>query len=302
MKKGFSGIVLSLLLALAMGTTVYADTFPSPGNTTGLDKVAEEWNSKIDDNITVMNENNVSVAVKKEKPTAAQVTEANEEVQKIGNAEIIGMADLSVSDNSAISSKGLTVTLKIPGVKPTDKIYVLHKVQSGWERLKATVGDGTVTCTMYSFSPVAVIRYNGDGELSVSDPSQNTGSNGTNNSGNTENNNNNTQDNNQSNSQQNNNNQSNSQSNPQNNSQNNPVSVNQNVTVNYPKDDKKGTSTQTAPQGGYVKPTGTVSVVGNQVSYATAPKTGESMPVLPLLLAAVLTGGISACVKKTKSY
>lgn len=334
MKKGFSGIVLSFLLVMAMGTTVYADTFPSPGNTTGLDKIAENWNSKIDGNITALNENNVSVTVKKDKPTAAEVTEANEEVKKIGNTEILGMSNLSVSDSSAITSKGLKVTLKVPGVKPTDKVYILHKVKNGWERLKATAGNGTVTTTMYSFSPVAVIRYNGTDELSVSDPSKNTGTgdNGStgnsNTTGNTPNNsqdnsqsNNNNQNNSQSSSQSNNNNQNSSQNNPQNNSQsnsqsnsqNNPVSVNQNVTVNYPTADSvaaggKGVS-QTgsgepgaAGKGGYAKPTGVFYGAGSSGSYATAPKTGSSMPALSILVVLALTGGIAVCGKKAKSH
>lgn len=342
MKKGFSGIVLSLLLVLSMGTTVYADTFPSPGNTTGLDKVAEEWNSKIDGNISALNENNVSVTVKKDKPTAAEVTEANEEVKKIGNTEILGMSNLSVSDSSAITSKGLTVTLKVPGVKPTDKVYILHKVKSGWERLKATAGNGTVTTTMYSFSPVVVIRYHGTGELSVSDPSKNTGtgSNGGTESSNTaggnqsnsqpNNNNqnssqsnsqpnNNNQNSSQSNSQPNNNNQNSSQSNPQNNSQsnsqnnsqsqNNPVSVNQNVTLNYPTANSRETGGKGVNQtgsgaqiAGYTKPVGAFYGVGGGVSYATAPKTGSSMPALWILAVLVLTGGIAFCGKKAKSH
>lgn len=309
MKKGFSGIVLSLLLVLTMGTTVYAaDTFPSPGNTTGLDKVAADWDSKIDSNITALNENNVSVSVKKDKPTAAQVTEANEEVKKIGNAEILGMSDLSVENSSVITSKGLTVTLSVPGVKPTDKVYVLHKINGGWERLKATAGNGTVTCTMYSFSPVAVIRYSGTGELSVSDPSKNTdtGNNGgTGTSNNTENNSHNTtgdtQNNNQSNSQTNSNNQSNpqtnnqsnSQTNNQSNSQNNPVSVNQNVTVNYPEAGAKQSQMSAGQPAG-------AALASAGASYAVAPKTGSSMPALPIVTVLALACGIAACGKKAK--
>lgn len=326
MKKGFSGIVLSFLLVMAMGTTVYADTFPSPGNTTGLDKIAENWNSKIDGNITALNENNVSVTVKKDKPTAAEVTEANEEVKKIGNTEILGMSNLSVSDSSAITSKGLKVTLKVPGVKPTDKVYILHKVKNGWERLKATAGNGTVTTTMYSFSPVAVIRYNGTDELSVSDPSKNTGigDNGStgnsNTTGNTPNNsqdnsqsNNNNQNNSQSSSQSNNNNQNSNQNNPQNNSQsnsqsnsqNNPVSVNQNVTVNYPTADSVGTNGKGADKTvvgvGYKNPTGVFYGVGSGSGTAVAPKTGSSLPALPILAVFALAAGIAVCRKKAKS-
>ena len=336
MRKGLSGIVISLLLVLVMGTTVYADTFPSPGNTTGLEEVAQSWNNKIDENIEALNENNVSVKITKKKATTEQVTEANEEVKKIGNSEILGMSDLSVENSSAITSKGLKITLKVPGVKSTDKVYVLHKISTGWERLKATAGDGTVTCTMYSFSPIVVIRYNGTGELEVSDPSKgnDTENNGGGNTSNdTDNNshnttgdslnnsqdnsqaNNNNQNSSQSNSQPNNNNQSNSQpnnndqNNSQSNNQSNPQTNNQtqnnpvNVTVNYPGQNTvtnstsgKGSSSNASTAG-----TGASSSYAATAGAATSPKTGSSLPALPILVVFALASGIVACGKKAKS-
>jgi hypothetical protein len=242
-----------------------------------------------------------------------------------GGAEMLAVADLSVPSGTDVT-KGVKVTLSVSGITSTDNIRVLHQNSSGtWEELPiVSVGNGSVTVKMTSFSPVAVVRVKGT-QTSSSDSGSGTNNNGTdssaaNNGSNTNppptndqsgstttNNNSQSNSQNQSNSQTNSNNQSNSQTN----NQNNPVTVNQNVTVNYPdaaysyeetyadgyvagSTTVKGSTsgqTQTGSTG-----TGTGSTISGSV---TSPKTGASLPALPIL-AVFAFAGILACGKKAQ--
>ena len=84
------------------------------------------------------------------------------------------MTDLSVGKN-VNTSKGIRLTFSVPGVKSTDKVYVLHQLSSGeWETLKPTsISNGQVMVTLYSFSPVAIVRYPSNVNVPVSDPTKN---------------------------------------------------------------------------------------------------------------------------------
>lgn len=307
MNKRFAGLFVAMLLIFTMGTTVFAADFPSPGNTTGLEKKAQEWNRNVT-SVSARGDNNNIITVTQKTATAEQVSAANTVAKEIDEgAEIMAMSDLSVPDGTD-TSKGVKITLSVSGVKSGDRVYVLHQLSNGsWETLSATVSGGKVTVTLYSFSPVVIVKYPAAANVPVSDPSKNqSGSN----TSNTENNNSNnttgdTQNNSQSNSQNNNNNQSNSQTN----NQNNPVNVDQNVTVNYPDVDKDGSYDKGYSDGykdgadsskGNSNATATsVQTTGSTVSVntATSPKTGAALPALPVIAVFALAG-IAVCGKK----
>lgn len=307
MKKGFAGIVAAMLLVFTMGTTVFAASFPSPDESTLLNEQAKKWNENVT-NATATDSNNNQYTVTKSQVSADVVSNAHNTVKNIdSNGEIIGMSDLSI--NGTIGTKGIKVTLAIPGgsVKSGYQVYVLHRLSDGrWETLKpSSVSNGKVTVTLYSLSPVAVVQYPASSNIGVSDPSKNQGSNGDSTVTDTDNNSHNTTgdslNNSQSNSQPNNNNQSNSQSNPQTNNQtqNNPV----NVTVNYP-----GQNVNTAANSTPGKRTSSSAATNSTNSSAatngaaTSPKTGASLPALPILAVFALTFGIAVCGKKARSH
>lgn len=322
MKKVVASM-LAMLLVLSMGTTVFA--FPSPNNQTALAELAKQWDSNVSD-VSAYNSNNNIVSVTRTKPTTDQITRANSAAKQASkDAEVLGMTDLSVGKN-VNTSKGIRLTFSVPGVKYTDKVYVLHQLSSGeWETLKPTsISNGQVSVTLYSFSPVVIVRYPSNVNVPVSDPTKNQTENNTNNSetnnnshnttgdsqnnsqtSNPNNNNSQTFNPNNNNSQTNNNNQSNSQTN----NQNNPVNAKQNVTVNYPDSDddgsydegyndgysdgksaRKTSSYTTGTNGGSTN--GAVAAVG-----MTSPKTGASVPALPILAVAVVAG-IIVCGRK----
>ena len=121
MKKVVASM-LAMLLVLSMGTTVFA--FPSPNNQTALAELAKQWDSNVSD-VSAYNSNNNIVSVTRTKPTTDQITRANSAAKQASkDAEVLGMTDLSVGKN-VNTSKGIRLTFSVPGVKYTDKVYVL---------------------------------------------------------------------------------------------------------------------------------------------------------------------------------
>ena len=319
MKKMLMG-VLAMLLVLTMGTTVFAS--PSPNPDTGLDLKAQEWNNKVE-HVAATGANNQIYNVTKKRVDASKVNSVNEVIKTVSSqAEVIGMSDLSV-DKGVDTSKGIKVTLSIDPKSIINgySVYVVHQYGEGkWETVKpsSVTSDGKVTVTLYSLSPVAIVQYPNNVSVPISDPSKNkpdSTNNTNNNTNSTENSNSNTtnsnntsgpsQSNSNSSNSSNSNNQSNSQSNSQTNNQNNPVNVKQNVTVNYP--DRDSDSYDNGYGDGYSD--GRNSVKGTSASNGRAasggttsagvlsPKTGASLPALPIVAVFALAG-IVVCGKK----
>lgn len=315
MKKMLMG-VLAMLLVLTMGTTVFAS--PSPNPDTGLDRKAQEWNNKVE-HVAATGANNQIYNVTKKRVDASKVNSVNEVIKTVSSqAEVIGMSDLSV-DKGVDTSKGIKVTLSInpKSIINGYSVYVVHQYGEGkWETVKpsSVTSDGKVTVTLYSLSPVAIVQYPNNVSVPISDPSKNkpdSTNNTNNNTNSTENSNSNTTNSNntsgpsQSNSNSSNSSNSNNQSNSQTNNQNNPVNVKQNVTVNYP--DRDSDSYDNGYGDGYSD--GRNSVKGTSASNGRAasggttsagvlsPKTGASLPALPIVAVFALAG-IAVCGKK----
>ena len=315
MKKMLMG-VLAMLLVLTMGTTVFAS--PSPNPDTGLDRKAQEWNNKVE-HVAATGANNQIYNVTKKRVDASKVNSVNEVIKTVSSqAEVIGMSDLSV-DKGVDTSKGIKVTLSIDPKSIINgySVYVVHQYGEGkWETVKpsSVTSDGKVTVTLYSLSPVAIVQYPNNVSVPISDPSKNkpdSTNNTNNNTNSTENSNSNSTNSNntsgpsQSNSNSSNSSNSNNQSNSQTNNQNNPVNVKQNVTVNYP--DRDSDSYDNGYGDGYSD--GRNSVKGTSASNGRAasggttsagvlsPKTGASLPALPIVAVFALAG-IAVCGKK----
>lgn len=227
-KKIFTGVVTAMMLVFTMGTTVFAD--PSPTSDTALVQRTNELNKATTVESSGYNANNELITVSSKGVDKDVYREGNRQANAVasaqnGSATVMAMSDISVP-SATNTSKGIKVTICASGIKAGDNVYVLHKLKSGsWQTVKPdSVSNGKVTVTLYSFSPVIVVRYSSNVNPTVTtDPSKDENSQGSNTNSNVN-------DNSNSSSQTNNNNQNNSQTN----NQYNPVSVNQNVTVNYP--------------------------------------------------------------------
>ena len=311
MKKMLMG-VLAMLLVLTMGTTVFAS--PSPNPDTGLDRKAQEWHNNVKQAI-VKGKNNTIYNVTKEKVSAKEVTSVNEVVNSISTSgKVLAMTDLSVKNVD--TSKGVTVTISVDPtlISSGYNAYLLHRYGDGqWEVIKpSSISNGQVTFTVYSLSPVAVAEFPSNVSVPVSDPSKNQpANNNTNNNTNSSESSNSTNSHNtsgpsQSNSNSSNSSNSNNQSNSQTNNQNNPVNVNQNVTVKYPDfdtEDNYDNGYSDGYQDGRNSVKGASATNGKVASGVTtsagilSPKTGASLPALPIVAVFALAG-IVVCGKK----
>ncbi len=151
MKKKLAAILAGLMV-LAMGTTVFAETEGSP-SVTSKDQEAQAYKDKIsaiETNSGTVSYTAVDAAVMDDAKTAA----ANAGTVK----DVLAIADVNL-DNMDVS-KGVTLTFRVSGVSAGDNVYALHQLRDGtWEVCNTVVGDGYVKVTLYSLSPVAIVKY-----------------------------------------------------------------------------------------------------------------------------------------------
>jgi hypothetical protein len=302
MKKFLTGVLTTMMLVVTMGTAVFAAS--SPNSETALKQQAEAWNNKVT-SVTGSSSANEVVSVEAKALDTSTLAQANEKVTTdYKDASVLAMTDLSVPADTDLTN-GVTVTMKVPGVLPGDNIKVLHQKSSGdWETLTPSVGNGTVTVTLRSFSPIVVLR--------VASSNASTGSTGTIVSGNAS---------------------------GTTNSSDGAITGNNNGTSNGTSDSQNGNQTSSGTYGdgyqdGYAAGvastsqtsngsvsngssgdntsqanntgnTATANTVINNYggssagtnSSATSPKTGASLPALPIL-AVLLCAGVVVCGKK----
>lgn len=151
MKKKLAAILAGLLV-LTMGTTVFAQTDGSPS----VDSKAQEA-EKYKQNISSIEISPGTVSVKAADPKV--MDEAKAEAAKAGTVDnVLAMADVHPSVEDA--SSGLTVKFYISGVSKGDNVYALHQKADGtWEVCNTVVGNGYVKVTLYSFSTIAIVKY-----------------------------------------------------------------------------------------------------------------------------------------------
>lgn len=249
MKKTLSAILVALMV-LTMGTTVFAAS-PSAG-------VSVSGAKDKDGN-----------AITLEKATAPQdiVDEAKEQAKSIeGNATVVSTFELKAPEGKV---GPYTITVSVAGITSADKVVVLHKASTGWERINATAGNGTVTFTVNSLSPISIVRVasngsgdsNNSGSSDSSDSKDNSNANTNSNSTSSDS-------------------AANSGSNSNSGSTSNASAVS-NVTVNT-----AGTTAGTSAAGS---------------SSSVSPKTGETtLPMIPVV-ALLAMSGLVLCTKKARA-
>ena len=137
MKKLFS-IVFTLALVLALSASVFA---------------APSQEDKVE--VVTAKDKNGTVITATLTGSAKTLTE-EEAADVIGEtaATIIDIQDVSVPDGTAFP---VTIEFSVDGVTSDMTVYCLHWNGSSWDKLEAIAGDGTVTCTFTSLSPVAFV-------------------------------------------------------------------------------------------------------------------------------------------------
>lgn len=285
MKKKLAAILAGLLV-LTMGTTVFAQTDGSPS----VDSKAQEA-EKYKQNISSIEISSGTVSVKAADPKV--MDEAKAEAAKAGTVDnVLAMADVHPSVEDA--SSGLTVKFYISGVSKGDNVYALHQKADGtWEVCNTVVGNGYVKVTLYSFSTIAIVKYD-DG--AVVTPTQqinpkddtddgNTTNNTTNTTGDTNNNGGST---------------STTNNNPVDNSVGNTTNSTTYNTTNNTTNNTIGNAAASDNNGAAAGGAAVTRTSAGSSGVATSPKTGSGIPAIPVIALLALMS-IAVCTKKAHS-
>lgn len=320
MKKKLAGI-LAVLMVLTMGTTVFAA--PSSDKDSDLKKEAESL-------VTTVESGSDSVALTSKTVESSDLTDAYDYVaEKVGkDTGFTMLAAVELSSATGLPSGGIQITFNVAGLKQgTSNVRIYHKTASGWEIKTPFVGNGYVIAKFDSLSPFFVVKY--DSTPSNSDGSVDS-STVVNNYYTTNNTYNNTNSNNTSTS-----NMTNSNNTTTNTTNNNAATTKKNTTSKSNTTKKTSTKTSTTKKSTSKKDTTkkattktsvskdesvkvdssnkntqtvTVNVNGSGSGSAkagaststTSPKTGASVPVLPVI-AVFSVMGIAVCGKKARN-
>lgn len=166
MKKRLMALICVALLTVGMTMTVAAApspaaAAPSPaadGIVTGVEKA--------------VNKDNVAVEVVAENLSADQyatemayIKNVDNLKKELGTAYKDGMAIIDTKNVKVVGEASLiawpvTITFTAKSIKATDDVVMLHynETNKAWEVIKATVGDGTITGTFNSLSPVVFVK------------------------------------------------------------------------------------------------------------------------------------------------
>ena len=140
---------LGLVAALAacVGMTVFAAPSPSASTpVTGASAVDASGNT-----VEVsMTEVPADVAASIQSEETLRVVLGDDFNENIVVADVM---EVSVPEGTAFP---IDITFEVPGVTSSTTAYVLHYVDGAWQTEPTTVGEGTVTGTFESLSPVAI--------------------------------------------------------------------------------------------------------------------------------------------------
>jgi len=300
MKKKLAAILAGLLV-LTMGTTVFAQTDGSPS----VDSKAQEA-EKYKQNISSIEISSGTVSVKAADPKV--MDEAKAEAAKAGTVDnVLAMADVHPSVEDA--SSGLTVKFYISGVSKGDNVYALHQKADGtWEVCNTVVGNGYVKVTLYSFSTIAIVKYDDgavvtptqqinpkddtdDGNTTNNTTNTTTGDTGntnsttTNTTGDTNNNGGST---------------STTNNNPVDNSVGNTTNSTTYNTTNNTTNNTIGNAAASDNNGAAAGGAAVTRTSAGSSGVATSPKTGSGIPAIPVIALLALMS-IAVCTKKAHS-
>jgi hypothetical protein len=159
MKKSFLSITLISLFILVLCLNVFAA--PSP-ETIGL--VAEV------ETVTDANGNAVTVELKKVDAIITDDAVKTDTIKFVmGDAYSEDMTTVDVQDVTVPEGTvfPITITFKFAGVTADTKGCFMHWTGSSWEKIDATFGNGTMTGTFSSLSPVAFVMNADVTQISV---------------------------------------------------------------------------------------------------------------------------------------
>lgn len=166
MKKRVFALVSALILTFGMTVSVFASETKSPAaNTTTTVPAATSADATFSDdllnayaNSTSITSPTVKASWKKVSTSVAASAAARAKAVAGSGAVIATIVDLEVPAGTGAAN----FTLNCPNVQAGMRVIVLHQLADGtWETINpSAVGNGSVSFTLSSYSPVAVVIQN----------------------------------------------------------------------------------------------------------------------------------------------
>ena len=165
MKKRLMALACVAVLTLGMSmTTLAANPSVQAGVVTGVEGAKDKEGTSAKVKVEVIDDNHQYDKEKDYISTEANVKKelANLKVEvKTGEkVQVLDVKNVEIEGDASLVKFPLTITFKVNGIKAGDKVILLHYVSDakGWEKLDTITGNGTVTATFNSLSPVAFIK------------------------------------------------------------------------------------------------------------------------------------------------
>lgn len=166
MKKRLMALICVALLTVGMTMTVAAAPSPAAsGVVTAIEKAVDKNNAAIavTGNDAVLVAENLSAD--QYATEMAYIKNVDNLKKELGTAYKDGMAIIDTKNVKVVGEASLiawpvTITFTAKSIKATDDVVMLHynETNKAWEVIKATVGDGTITGTFNSLSPVVFVK------------------------------------------------------------------------------------------------------------------------------------------------
>ena len=168
LKKRIFGTIIAMSLVLMMGFQAVAADSPS------TDGIVTEALQAVDKNGKSV-EVDVQALPEEYKHLAEETKDVSALKAVLGSAYVDGMEVIDVRDvvivgDTSLVEFPLTITFKVPGVLSTTKVAVLHYVNGAWQVEPSKAGNGTITATFDSLSPVAFVVDKNTSSSAVTSP------------------------------------------------------------------------------------------------------------------------------------
>lgn len=167
-KKKIFGAIIAMSLVLMMGFQAVAADSPS------TDGIVTEALQAVDKNGRSV-EVDVQALPEEYKHLAEEIKHVSALKAVLGSAYVDGMEVIDVRDvvivgDTSLVEFPLTITFKVPGVLSTTKVAVLHYADGAWQVEPSKAGNGTITATFDSLSPVAFVVDKNTSSSAVTSP------------------------------------------------------------------------------------------------------------------------------------
>ena len=190
MKKKLAAVIaVSMITVMMMGLTVNAATSPTTSATTSTTTstttpatttpAATDANTPATTyaNVTASNTVLVDGVEKTLAVTVKAVSVATLKAAQAQAASLVGAASsvlqiVDVSSPTGTTFSKVQLTFNVPGIVAGQSVYVLHqKADGSWEKITPdAVGNGTVTATFTSLSPIAIVAANASAQTGEAAP------------------------------------------------------------------------------------------------------------------------------------